>query len=95
MAGDELVVPVRAEAIVSIEVVGGDGMMLRLVSAQGEAGMAQISGDEFRYEHTMAVKGADYLRAEIIAPPEADLSTEPAALWLEALSNPIYFRIAG
>jgi len=95
MAGDELVVPVRAEATVSIEVVGGDGMMLRLISAQGEAGMAQISGDEFRYEHTMAVKGADYLRAEIIAPPEADLSTEPAALWLEALSNPIYFRIAG
>jgi len=94
MAGEELSVPRGAEVKFSIKASGADGMMLRLVEAQGELALIGIDDDEYTYGYALKVNDTNYLRVEVIAPPEADLKTEPAALWVEALSNPIYLRIA-
>jgi len=77
----------------SVKVTGACGMMLRFVTAQGELALVEVEDDDFTYGYALEVNDTNYLRVEVIAPPEADLKTEPAALWVEALSNPIYLRI--
>jgi len=94
VAGDDLCVPRGTEVKFSIKVTGAGGMMLRFVAAQGEVALVGVEDDDFTYGYALKVSGTNYLRVEVIAPPEADLKTEPAALWVEALSNPIYLRIA-
>ena len=36
-----------------------------------------------------------YLYAQLIRPPDpdTDLAAEPDALWVEAFTNPVYFRV--
>ena len=94
VAGDDLRVPRGTEVKFSIKVTGAGGMMLRFVAAQGELALVGVENDDFTCGYALKVSDTNYLRVEVIAPPEADLKTEPAALWMEALSNPIYLRIA-
>jgi len=95
MAGDEISVPEGAEVTLSVEVSGGEGMMVRLVTGIGEIARTEIERNDFAFSHTLSVNGPGYVRAEVIAPPEADLRAQPDALWVEALSNPVYLDITG
>jgi len=102
--------PVRAEGgdavplahddalTVRVDVLGGSGMLLRLVTQAGVVHVAPILADDFRSEYIWSEAGAQaalkpaYIRAEVIRDmgPDVDLDEEPSALWMEAMSNPIY-----
>ena len=89
--GDEVRVPAGGRLRLRCRVQGGDGNVLRLVSAH-ETREAAIPGDDFTYECQVSVNGDTYWRAEVIEPPEAPLDEEPAALMAKALGNPVYVK---
>jgi len=93
MMGDELCTSPEEVVEISARVRGAEGLLLRLISAAGPLAEVPISGDDFAHGLEIKPVGHKYVRAEVIAPPEADLDATPEALWVEALSNPIYFRI--
>jgi hypothetical protein len=94
LAGDTLLAPVGTGVRFVARVTGGEGMLLRLIAGAGELARVAIEGREFLHEQPLTIRSDDYLRAEVIASPEADLREEPGALWVEALSNPIFFRVS-
>jgi len=93
--GDELHVPSGTRVTFRCRVQGAErGWLLRTVNKRGEAFRAAIE-DKGEDTHTWQVTASedDYWRVEVIAPPQAPLDAEPAALVVFALSNPIYVRV--
>ena len=82
--------------------IGGSGLLLRLLTQEGLVHVAPILSDEFRAEYLWSEAGKEahsgpaYIRAEVIRDvgPDVDLAKEPSALWVEALCNPIYVQAA-
>lgn len=102
MTGDAVHVPSGEGLTVRAEVLGGSGLLLRLVTQEGVVHAAPVLSDDFRAEYiwseagNLALKGPAYIRAEVIRDvgPDVDLAAEPSALWMEAMTNPIYVRPA-
>ena len=90
MQGDVLSVPHDGAFVVRCRVRGAKGKILRLVSSRGLEATVNITSERFDHEHRLPTAGLLYVRAEVIRPPEGDLAREPAALIVDALSNPIY-----
>lgn len=93
MMGDALTVNPREAVQLSGRVQGGDGLSLRLVGPQGVMAELAIVGDDFAFEHALAARTATYVRVEVAEPLEPEEAAEPAALMLQALSNPIYIQV--
>jgi hypothetical protein len=75
-------------AVVRCQVIGGQGYMLRLVSAQGQLSWEPISDDDMTVEQTMNLVEQQYIRAEVRSVPRSgELPDEQTIL---ALSNPIF-----
>jgi hypothetical protein len=72
--------------------------MLRLLGEHGVLHESLILNErqvvEYQVRDSFVAPG--YIRAELIAPldPDVDLATEPGALWVDAMTNPVYFRLA-
>lgn len=101
MMGDEVAVAEGGRVTFTARVRGAEGCLLRLVSPAGAAVTVPINVDDFAYTFTATPKdlGAGrfprpYLRPEVIQPPEADLASEPGALIVEALGNPIWVSVS-
>jgi hypothetical protein len=99
MMGDTLKAPAGEPVHFHLRAHGANGLILRLVAPTGVVNQVPVERDAatFRFSATPEALGAGrfpqpYLRAELIQPPEADLEVEPAALMVEALTNPIYVR---
>ncbi len=75
-----------------VRALAARGKLLRLVSNRGVEATLPITSDAFACSPTLPAAGLQYVRAEIIRPPELPLRQEPAALIVEALSNPIYLE---
>jgi hypothetical protein len=98
LPGDRVLLHEGEPASVRVEVLGGEGRMLRLLGEHGVLHESLILSErqvvEYQVRDTFVLPG--YIRAELIAPldPEVDLATEPGALWVDAMTNPVYFRLA-
>ncbi len=68
---------------------GGEGSLLRLVSARRVL-EAEIGAETFVREWEIEVEDDRYFRPEVIEPPEEPLEKEPGALIARALGNPVY-----
>ena len=98
MTGDEVVLRADQPATVRAEVHGGDGLLLRLLGPDGPLSASLVPSDHYVYEYRLL--DADlpaYLRADLIRPPDpgVDEIAEPDALWVEAMTNPIWLDAAG
>jgi hypothetical protein len=98
IAGDSVPLPDQAGLTVRAEVTGGAGLLLRLVTQDGVVHAGPILTGDFRVEYmwtgagALAAQGPAYIRAEVIRDmgADVDVENEPSALWMEAMTNPIY-----
>ena len=97
MMGDSMKTAAGEPVHFHLRVQGGNGLILRLIASTGVVNEVPVERETatFRFSAAPEALGAGsipqpYLRAELIQPPEADLKTEPSALMLEALTNPVY-----
>jgi hypothetical protein len=98
IAGDSVPLPPDGGLTVRAEVTGGAGLLLRLVTQQGVVHAGPILTSDFRVEYlwteagVQATRAPTYVRAEVIREmgPDVDVENEPSALWMEAMTNPIY-----
>jgi hypothetical protein len=93
MMGDSLTVSGEEPVHVTGRVLGGEGLILRLVGPEGVIAQIPIEGDDSTFAHTLAVRVSSYVRAEVAEPLAPEEAGEPAALTLQALSNPIYLQV--
>jgi len=94
MIGDALTVNSSQPTVQLVaRVQGGGGLVLRLLGPKGALAQAPIVSDDFTFEHTLSSRASTYVRAEVAQPLDPAEAHEPAALMLEALSNPIYIQV--
>jgi hypothetical protein len=96
MMGAAVAVHAGERARVRAEVRGGSGRVVRLLGPGGVLGQMLVPTDHYVYEYELIHTEAPptYIRADLIAPPDpdVDLQAEPGALWVDALTNPIWLR---
>ncbi|MGA9351790.1 MAG: CehA/McbA family metallohydrolase [Anaerolineae bacterium] len=93
MMGDEVVIAAGRSVTLRAQVVGGRGLVLRIVSGEGVKSVP-VESDEFTHRWQARPKGATFYRLELVEPGEGEVAHNPAALVRRALSNPIYVTIA-
>ena len=81
MMGDEVIVAAGQPVMLRTQVVGGRGLMLRIVSGEGMKSVP-VESDDFVYQWQAWPNGATFYRLELAEPT--------SALVRRALSNPIY-----
>ncbi|MBM3136180.1 MAG: PHP domain-containing protein, partial [Chloroflexi bacterium] len=94
MMGDTVEVSPGTPLTLQTRVQRAPGDLLRLISAQGVLALVEIPSDDFVHEFVVTPAAAGYYRLEVIQPPEDDLDKEPSVLMVDALTNPIYVRLA-
>jgi len=92
--GDTVEVSTGTRLTLQTRVQRAQGDLVRLVSAQGALALVEITTEDFTHEFVVTPAAAGYYRLEVIQPPEADLDKEPSVLMVDALTNPIYVRLA-
>ncbi len=75
------------------QVVGGSGLVLRIVSGEG-AKSVPVESDDFAHRWQARPKSDTFYRLELVEPAGGKVGHNPAALVRRALSNPIYVTIA-
>jgi hypothetical protein len=94
IVGDETALHPGETAIVHVEVIGGEGRVVRLLGPDGVLAETFVASDRFIYEHRIEHSAAlpPFVRADLIQPldPDVDLAVEPGALWVDAMTNPIW-----
>ena len=100
MMGDTLAAKPDQAITFNVRVHSARDLILRLIGPGGVLREAPIETDAsaYRFPATSQTLGSGqfprpYLRVEVIQPPEADLDKEPAALIVEAMSNPIWVEM--
>lgn len=83
MMGDSVARPADGRLPVAVHILGGSGLMLELVTAQGSVEQQPVVSDDERIELIADVTRSPYLRAQLVAPDSR---------WgdVRALTNPIY-----
>jgi len=72
---------------------GAAGNRLRLIGSAGLIAEMPIDSDDLAFDHQVALRMSSYVRAEVAEPLAPEEAHEPAALMLQALSNPIYVQV--
>jgi len=93
MMGDEMIVAAGRSMMLRAQVVGGRGLVLRIVSGDGVK-RVPVESDDFTHRWQARPKGDTFYRLELVEPCGAKAARNPAALVRRALSNPIYVTIA-
>ncbi len=98
LPGDTLLLHEGEPALVRAEVRDGGGRLLRFVGPAGVVASRLVVGDHTVVEYQVrdSFAAPAYLYAQLIVPPDPDedLEAEPGALWLDAMTNPVFFRPA-
>jgi hypothetical protein len=74
-------------------VVGGRGLVLRIVSGEGVK-RVPVESDDFVHCWQARPKDATFYRLELVEPSGGKVARNPAAMVRRTLSNPIYVTIA-
>jgi hypothetical protein len=74
------------------QVVGGRGLVLRIVSGEG-VGSVPVEGNDFTHRWQVRPKNDAFYRLELVEPGDEEASRNSAALVRRALSNPIYMTM--
>jgi len=90
MQGDVVTIAAGKDLAVCCQIRQGKSKLLRLVSHRGVETVVSVTSNRFCHVQSLSAAGLRYVRAEVIRSPEAPLHQEPAALVVDALSNPIY-----
>ena len=93
MMGDEMIVAAGQPVILRAQVVGGRGLVLRIVSGDGVK-RVPVESDDFAHCWQARPQDDTFYRLELVEPGGAKAGLNPAALVRRALSNPIYVTIA-
>lgn len=80
--GDEVTFRVGAE--------GGDGLWLRIVSNGREVARWVVDSEDFSAEWSTPAKADAWYRLDLLNPLEPEEETEPSAVMMEAITNPVY-----
>jgi len=75
------------------QVVGGRGLVLRIVSGEGVK-RVPVESDDFAHRWQARPKGDTFYRLELVESSGGKVARNPATLVRRALSNPIYVTIA-
>jgi hypothetical protein len=93
MMGDEVIIAARRSVMLRAQVIGGRGLVLRIVSGEGVES-APAESDDFVHRWQARPKGDTFYRLELVEPGGEEASRNSATLVRRALSNPIYVTIA-
>ena len=93
MMGDEVVIAAGRPMMLRAQVVGGRGLVLRIVSGEGVK-RVPVESDDFAHRWQARPKGDTFYRLELVEPSGGKVARNPAAMVRRALSNPIYVAIA-
>ncbi|MFQ5814216.1 MAG: CehA/McbA family metallohydrolase, partial [Anaerolineae bacterium] len=93
MMGDELIIAAGRPVMLRAQVVGGRGLVLRIVSGEGVK-RVPVESDDFAYRWQARPRGDTFYRLELVVPGGGKIARNPAAMVRRALSNPIYVTIA-
>ena len=93
MMGDEVVIAAGQSVILRAQVIGGRGLVLRIVSSDGVKRVS-VESDDFAHCWQARPKGDTFYRLELVEPSGRKVARNPARLVRRALSNPIYVTIA-
>ncbi|MGI8587567.1 MAG: CehA/McbA family metallohydrolase [Chloroflexia bacterium] len=93
--GDLVALHEGEQARVRVEVLDGAGRLLRLLGESGMLHESIIVTDRQVVEHDLldSFLLPAYIWAALVAPPDSDLTAEPDALWVDAMTNPVYFAL--
>lgn len=83
----------RRPVMLRAQVVGGRGLVLRIVSGE-EVKTVPVESDDFTHRWQAKPKGDTFYRLELVEPSGGEVGRNLAALVRRALSNPIYVTIA-
>jgi hypothetical protein len=93
MMGDKVVVAARQPVMLRAHVVGGGGLVLRIVSGEGVE-RVPVENDDFTHHWQARPEDDTFSRLELVEPRSGKVGRNSAALMRRALSNPIYVTIA-
>jgi len=93
MMGDEVIIANGRPVTLRAQVIGGRGLVLRIVSSD-EVETAPVESDDFAHRWQARPKGSAFYRLELVEPGDGEAARNPAAMVRRALSNPIYLTIA-
>ena len=93
MMGDEVAIADGRPVTLCAQVVGGRGLVLRIVSGEGVENVP-VDNDDFAHRWQARPEGETFYRLELVEPGSGKVSRDLAALVRRALSNPIYVTIA-
>ena len=91
--GDEVVIAAGRPVMLRAQVVGGRGLVLRIVSGEGVKRLP-VESDDFVHRWQAKPKGDTFYRLELVEPSGGKVAHNPAAMVRRALTNPIYVAIA-
>lgn len=90
MAGD-VIHPSRGDTVTfHVGAAGGSGLWLRIVSNGREAARWVVDSDDFSAEWAAPAGGNAWYRLDLLNPLEPEEENEPAAVMMEAMTNPVY-----
>jgi hypothetical protein len=93
MMGDEVVIAAGRPVMLRAQVVGGRGLVLRIVSGEGVK-RVPVESDDFAHRWQARPNGDTFYRLELVELSGGKVGRNPATLVRRALSNPIYVTIA-
>ena len=93
MMGDEVIITDGHPVMLRAQVVGGRGLVLRIVSGQ-EVESIPVENNDFTHCWQARPKGDTFYRLELVEPGGGEAARDPAAMVRRALSNPIYVTTA-
>ncbi|MBM4465173.1 MAG: phosphoesterase [Chloroflexi bacterium] len=91
--GDEVVIANGRPVMLRAQVVGGRGLVLRIVSGEGVKSVA-VEGDDFTHRWQARPQDDTFYRLELVEPSGGRVERDAAATVRRALTNPIYVTIA-
>ncbi len=94
MAGDVLHLRQGERVTFRVGARGGDGLWLRIVSGEGEVARWTVGGEDFSAEWTTPAEKDAWYRLDLLNPLEPGEEDDPSAVLMEAMTNPLYTRIA-
>jgi hypothetical protein len=89
MMGDEVVIAAGRPVMLRTQVVGGRGLVLRIVSGNGVKSVP-VESDDFTHRWQATPQDDTFYRLELVEPGDGEVVHNPAALVRQALTNPIY-----
>jgi len=93
MAGEVLRAAPGEPIVFRVGAEGGDGLWLRIIANGREAVRWVVEGDDFAAEWRTHADSDAWYRLDLLNPLEPEEESDPSAVLMEAMTNPIYTHI--